>query len=101
MSVSNDYHALSREPMASYLERAASLTEWLGRVRARTPFRRRSQVAADFASEQLDLDELSNLVSDIEGDGRGAPVLLRQYLRLGGRLLGFNVDPEFSDPLDA
>jgi len=26
--------------------------------------------------------------------------LLRQYLKLGGRLLGFNVDPEFSDTLD-
>jgi hypothetical protein len=27
-------------------------------------------------------------------------VLLRQYLKLGGRLLGFNMDPEFSDALD-
>ena len=28
------------------------------------------------------------------------PILLKQYLRLGGRLLGFNVDPEFSNVLD-
>ncbi|RLE29501.1 MAG: hypothetical protein DRJ61_14445 [Acidobacteria bacterium] len=28
------------------------------------------------------------------------PILLRQYLKLGGRLLGFNVDPNFSDVLD-
>ncbi len=28
------------------------------------------------------------------------PILLRQYLKLGGRLLGFNVDPDFSDVLD-
>ena len=27
-------------------------------------------------------------------------MLLRQYLRLGGKLLGFNVDPEFSNALD-
>jgi hypothetical protein len=28
------------------------------------------------------------------------PVLLRQYLKLGGKLLGFNLDPRFSNALD-
>ncbi len=27
-------------------------------------------------------------------------MLLKQYLKLGGKLLGFNVDPGFSDVLD-
>ena len=27
-------------------------------------------------------------------------ILLKQYLRLGGKLLGFNVDPNFSNALD-
>jgi hypothetical protein len=27
-------------------------------------------------------------------------VLLRQYLKVGGRVLGFNLDPNFSDVLD-
>jgi hypothetical protein len=47
-----------------------------------------------------DIDELSSLVSGLEPDGKGAPVLLRQYLRLGGRVLGFNIDPEFANSLD-
>ena len=29
------------------------------------------------------------------------PVLLRQYLKLNARLLGFNTDPAFGDALDA
>jgi len=33
-------------------------------------------------------------------DGKGVPVLLRQYLQLGGRLLGFNLDRDFADTLD-
>jgi putative hemolysin len=33
--------------------------------------------------------------------GSGMPVLLRQYLKLNARLLGFNVDPAFGDALDA
>jgi len=28
------------------------------------------------------------------------PVLLRQYLKLNGKLLGFNVDPDFGNVLD-
>jgi hypothetical protein len=30
----------------------------------------------------------------------GMPVLLRQYLKLNAKLLGFNVDPDFGDVLD-
>ena len=34
-------------------------------------------------------------------NGKGVPVLIRQYLNMGGRLLGFNIDPSFSNALDA
>jgi hypothetical protein len=47
-----------------------------------------------------DLDELATLISDIESDQKGVPILFKQYLRLGGRMLGFNLDPQFSDVLD-
>ena len=47
------------------------------------------------------LQEADALVSAFESDGRGMPVLLRQYLKLNARLLGFNVDPAFGDALDA
>jgi hypothetical protein len=40
-------------------------------------------------------------IADIEPDAKGVPVLLRHYLKAGGRLLGFNLDPAFSDVLDA
>lgn len=47
------------------------------------------------------IDEANILVSRLEADGKGVPVLLRQYLKLNARLLGFNVDPNFGDALDA
>lgn len=47
-----------------------------------------------------DVEELSVVTGDIEADGKGIPILLKQYLRLGGKLLGFNVDPAFSYALD-
>ena len=43
---------------------------------------------------------LSAMVSDLEPDGRSIPVLLRQYLRLNGRMVSFNVDSDFGDTLD-
>jgi hypothetical protein len=47
-----------------------------------------------------DVEELSTVTADIEPDGKGIPILLKQYLRLGGKLLGFNIDPAFSNALD-
>ena len=37
---------------------------------------------------------------EIEPDGKGAPVLLRRYLKLGGRLACCNVDESFSGVID-
>ena len=47
-----------------------------------------------------DLDDLSAPIADLEPDGKGVPVLVRQYAKLGGRLLAFSVDPQFGNTLD-
>jgi hypothetical protein len=94
---------ISRELMVAFLERRAALPEmardWAGLVSSRNPFRRRSRHAMP-ASEAFDFEDLSDCISDLEPSRAGVPVLLRQYLKLGGKLLGFNVDPKFSDALD-
>jgi putative hemolysin len=47
------------------------------------------------------IEEAHRLVARAQADGDGVPILLRQYLKLNARLLGFNVDPNFGDALDA
>jgi putative hemolysin len=47
------------------------------------------------------IEEAEAFVSRFERDGVGMPVLLRQYLKLNARVLGFNVDPTFGNVLDA
>jgi hypothetical protein len=47
------------------------------------------------------LEQLDDPVADLELDGKRAPVLVRQYLRMGGRTLAVNVDPAFGCALDA
>jgi hypothetical protein len=71
-------------------------------VRPKQPFRGRFSVRSLGGNAEAldDIEALSTVVADLEPDGKGAPVLLRQYLKLGGRMLGFNVDPEFGNSLD-
>jgi hypothetical protein len=53
-----------------------------------------------FDTRLANLDDVSQLLEEIEPDGKGAPVLLRQHLKLGGRLACFNVDESFSGVID-
>jgi hypothetical protein len=90
--------------MVSFLRSHRYLNNLSGTVKARTPFRPTGE--RDFARLTVelvgnDLDELSTIISDIESNGAGIPILLKHYLKLGGRILGFNVDPSFSNVVDA
>jgi hypothetical protein len=46
------------------------------------------------------VDDCSAVISSLETDGKGIPVLLKHYLRLNGTILSFNVDKDFSSVLD-
>jgi putative hemolysin len=46
------------------------------------------------------LQDVDALVRELESDRRGLPVLLRHYLKLNAKLLGFSVDPAFGGVLD-
>jgi putative hemolysin len=103
VSISNQYQAVSRELMISFLEKYAVLRDWTGLVRNRRAFRDRLLKGPHrpaLPEAGFDIEDLSAIVSDIEQRQTGVPVLLRQYLRLGGKLLGFNVDPKFANALD-
>ena len=95
MSISNRYEAASRDLMISFLEKRELLHDWTRLVRPRNAPPRQK-----WDQHCQDLDELSAVVADIETGAPGVPVLLRHYLKLGGKLLGFNVDREFAGALD-
>ena len=103
VSISRDYREASRGLMAAYLSDHAS-HELASLVAPHTRFRvsfTLNEQTRRLASIASDIEDLSFAISDIEDDGKEIPVLIRQYLRVGGRLLGFNLDPHFSNALDA
>ncbi len=98
VSISDDYREGSRRLIVDFLKRNHQQEELAGLVRARNPWRARPESPGRI--EENDLDELSTRVADIETDAKGVPVLLRQYLKLGGKLVSFNVDAKFAHALD-
>jgi putative hemolysin len=104
VSITRAYHCRSRHIMAAFLKENNHATHLARLVRARRPLRRNVLKFGEIrnAVDALkDIRELSELISEIEDDRKGVPVLIRQYLRLGGVVLGFNVDQDFRDALDA
>ncbi len=101
VSISRAYKRTSRQLLCRYFQaqRGNPLSQW---IKPKRPFRsgRVSGWELGAIKYLLDLEEMSSSISEIESDGKGLPVLLRQYLRLGGELLAFNVDKAFSDVLD-
>lgn len=104
VSISNSYHAYCRELMATFLKRTTSLPDLSKMVKPRNRFRSKQiKGLHKREAEQWwnDIEELSSWISTIEQDRKGIPVLLKQYLKLGGRVLCFNLDPDFSNALDS
>lgn len=103
VSINDDYQSSTRRLLVSFLKMNNYLPDLARLVKARTPLR--PDLLAGWKSRKMrmvvdDLDDVEELIADIETDLKGVPILLKQYLKMGGRLLGFNVDPAFSNVLD-
>jgi putative hemolysin len=103
VSISNDYNEASREMIYRFFEARMQEDELAGMIEPRRRFRpallRRWDCRGMFQVLR-DLEELSQPITDVEADGKGLPILLRQYTKVGGKLVGFNVDRKFSNVLD-
>lgn len=101
VSISNDYHPLSQRILVQFLARHYLSDSHAGDVKPRQPVKqsRRPEAVLD-ALAHPDSPLLDDLLRELEDDAKGMPVLLRQYLKLGGRILGFNVDPAFNRVID-
>lgn len=105
VSISQNYTPASRSLMLSYLRQHAMEPGLSRYIHAYEPPRAleiglRSQDRRLLVRALPELKFLNTQVSALEPDGKGIPVLLRQYLRLGGRMVAFNVDSDFGDTLD-
>jgi hypothetical protein len=102
VSISAEYDSVSRELLVRYARSHHFDPLLASLVRPKRPFRPVPALATLGAElgAVSGIEALSDLLAEREADRKGVPVLLRHYLKLGGRVLGFNVDPQFGDCVD-
>jgi putative hemolysin len=102
VSISADYSMASREVLTNYLSAHTVSSELLKLIRPKNPPKAGAENVnePEMFARVFSLEDISEWISMFESDGKGVPVLVRHYMKLGGKFLGFNVDAKFSNVLD-
>jgi len=102
VSISNNFSQFSKSLLVDYINKHHFDWYLSSFVKPKKKFK------IDFSSadggliteSETSLKEIENLISEIETKKLKFPVLLRQYIALNAKIIGFNTDPKFSDSLD-
>lgn len=103
VSISNEYSDFSQCLLATWLSMHTFLPELAQFIRPKNPLQIKKWENQDLRvalAGTREIGELAALIADVDPNQKGVPILLKQYLKLGGKLLGFNRDPNFNNVLD-
>jgi putative hemolysin len=102
VSISASYSANARRLIVAFLRRHGWDAARAGLVQARQPLPPDLDGGGlpDSLEVPADVGALNTAVMAADHEGKGLPVLLRQYLKLHARALGFSIDPSFGYTVD-
>jgi len=102
VSISNSYTKLSQQVMVDYVTKHHFDHTIAKYIKPRNPFIPLSDnIDTGILSEKVqDFNTLDYFIKDTEPVGNKMPVLLKKYLQLGGKVVCFNIDPDFNNSLD-
>ncbi|MGC4015797.1 MAG: GNAT family N-acetyltransferase [Luteolibacter sp.] len=101
VSISNDYTPISQELIVRFMRGSRRDASFSDAVEPFHPYGGIELDMDEISARPGSIEEVSAAIAQVEPDGKGVPVLLRQYLKLNATLLEFNVDPDFANVLDA
>lgn len=103
VSISGAYSNFSRRLIMEFVQKY----HWDGDLARYVKPRNRFHVGLDTADGSAlleasgeDIKRLDQVIADVEASGSAVPVLLKRYLALNAKIIGFNRDPRFNDALD-
>ncbi len=102
VSISNNFSQFSRGLIMQYIREHNFDPKLARHVRPRT----RYNVPGYNVDEEIiletadDLTKFDRFIKDVEPNDYTMPILLKRYLKLNGKIIGFNLDPKFNDALD-
>lgn len=103
VSISNNYHALSKDLMVRFLLNTQPEPIFKGRFKPRCPYPLQKIKKATYrplVASIRHIEDVSCLVANLEKDGKGIPILIKHYLKLNAQFINFNIDKHFSHALD-
>lgn len=100
VSIRGDLPVQARRWILRFVIEHAFLPGFARFVRAHHPVGEERLLRSSSEPRFADMAELERAVAELLGERGGVPVLLKQYLKLGGRAFAFGRDPAFHDSLD-
>lgn len=100
VSQGGEYAAASRTVIIDLLRARFSDPEFSVQVESQSPFEgvRLNGITPDEIGDLVqDVEDVSTLVTSLEPDGKGVPVLIKHYVRMNAKLLDFGVWKNHSD----
>jgi hypothetical protein len=103
VSISGTYSRFSRTLIMEFVRLHHYDEELARHIHPRHRFRIKPDKADSEALVQAsmaDLKKMDRLIAEVDPHETAMPVLLKKYLLLNARIIGFNRDPRFNDALD-
>lgn len=103
VSISGTYSRFARTLIMEFVQQHHYDHELAAHVHPRNRFRVKYDKADSDAlvkASMADLKKMDRLIAEVDPNETAMPVLLKKYLLLNARIVGFNRDPRFNDALD-
>lgn len=104
VSISSNFSRFSRALIMEFVRQHHFDHDLAASVHPRNRFKVKTDKADSEAlieASMADLKRMDRLIAEVDPKENSLPVLLKKYLLLNARIIGFNRDPKFNDALDA
>jgi len=103
VSVSDDYSTTSKEMIIKFI--MAHHFDWklAKSITPRNSYKFKTEdqnLNIIMQTMDNDINSLDKFIGDVDELNSGLPVLLKKYIKLNAKIIGFNVDPKFNNCLD-
>jgi len=103
VSISNNYSKISKDLIISFIMKNHFDWRIAQQIRPRNSYKFKSDnpnLNILMENMEEDINKLDKCIGDLDELNTGLPVLLKKYIKLNAKIIGFNVDPKFNNCLD-
>ncbi|MBT3384304.1 MAG: GNAT family N-acetyltransferase [Prolixibacteraceae bacterium] len=103
VSISNNYSKISKDLIIRFIMSNHLNWRMAMHIKPRNSYKFKSNnpdINILMDNLEHDINRLDKTIGDLDELNSGLPVLLKKYIKLNAKIIGFNVDPKFNNCLD-